>query len=259
MTKRLLAISAIALSITTPFSWGQTSDLTQLEETRLIFEELVVARQGLANSQSRWRTETQTLHDNIELLQLEIELLEDRIDSTEEQSTQAERDRISLNGQIEELKEASYVIAKTIRKLEQRAVGLSNALPPEAKSKVEPLLNRIPKRNTPANEIRSSLGERMLNVVGLLQQLEIFNNAIHVIGETRDIDGQTISLNVIYIGLSQAYYVNKEQGVAGVGSVSIDTGWVWTQNNELVEVVDKAIKVFKSELNPQYVNLPISN
>ncbi len=258
MTKRILAISAIALSITGPFSWGQT-DLTQLEETRLIFEELVGARQGLADSQAKWRTDSQTLVDNIELLKLEIELLETRIDSTVEQSTKAERDRIALNGEIEELKEASYVIAKVIRGLEHKAMGLANALPLEAKEKVEPLLKRMPKRNTPASEIRSSLGERMLNVVGLLQQMEVFNNEVHIVNETRDIDGQNVSLQVIYIGLSQAYYVNKDQKVAGIGTVTAEDGWKWTANNELTEVIDRAVKVYKSELNPQFVTLPTSN
>lgn len=252
MTKRLLAIASVALVGLTTLSWGQS----KLEETRNIFQELVQSRQEIANEQSRWRIQKQSLLDAVELLELEIELLEVGIEEMEAQSTQAEKDRISLNGQIEELKEASAVVATVIRGYEQRVTKLANALPQEKKSDLESLTNRIPDRNTPESEIRASLGERMLNIVGLLDQMEVFNNGIHVFTEARKVGSSTVSLNVIYIGLGRAYYVNRDQGLAGYGTVDIEKGWTWTEDATILEDVDRAIRVFKSEIPAEFVVLP---
>ena len=252
MTKRLLAITSVALAALTTLSWGES----KLEETRSIFQELVQSRQEIANEQARWRVQKQSLLDSIELLKLEIELLETGIEEMEGQATQAEKDRIRLNGQIEELKEASAVVATVIRGFEQRVLQLANALPQEIKGNLERLTNRIPDRNTPESQIRASLGERMLNIVGLLDQMEVFNNGIHVFTEARKVGSATVSLNVIYIGLGRAYYANRDQGMAGYGTVDAVNGWTWTEDATILEEVDRAIRVFRSEIPAEFVVLP---
>jgi FtsZ-binding cell division protein ZapB len=255
MTRRLLAIATITLASFTTQSWGQN----QLEDTRKVFQELVNSRQSIADEQALWRVGKQSLLDTIDLLNLEIELLETRIEATEAQSTQAERDRIRLNGEIEELKDASAVIATVIRSLEERILKLVNAFPLDLKGKLDSLIGRIPDRNTPEGRIRASLGERMLNIVSLLDQLEVFNGAIHVMSEGRKENGIDITVQVVYIGLAHAFYVNEEQGVAGIGSVNTESGWTWTKDDSLVESVSKAIKVFQNDIPAEFVVLPVGN
>ena len=252
MIRRLIAITSVALTGLTPLAWGQS----QLEETREVFQELVASRQEIATGQSLWRIQRQSLRDTIELLGLEIELLDKRIADTEAASTQAEKDRIRLNGEIEELKEASAVVATVIRDFEVRMVKLVNALPAEIKSNLERLTNRIPDRNTPENRIRASLGERLQNIVGLLDQMEVFNNGIHVLNEVRNIGGQNVSLKVLYIGLAGAYYVNTDLGVAGYGAVNSESGWTGHDDPLLVESVDRAIQVYESKIPAEFVLLP---
>ena len=253
MTIRLLAITTVALTGLTLSSWAQS----ELEETRKVFQELVESRQEIANQRALWNTQKQSLLDTIDLLNLEIELLEKRIAETEEESTQAERDRIRLNGEIEELKEASAVVATVIRGFESRVLQLVNALPEDLKSKLERLTNRIPDRNTPESQIRASLGERMQNIVGLLNQLEVFNNGVHVMNEYREIGGNNISIQVLYIGLAKAFYVNKEQGVAGFGTVSSESGWVWQEDASLLDAVSRAISVYDNSVPAEFVVLPV--
>lgn len=252
MTKRLLAITTVILASLTSFSWGQN----KLEETRSVFQELVESRQKIADERALWRVGKQSLLDTVDLLNLEIELLEERIEATEADSTQAERDRIQLNGKIEELKEASAVVATVIRSLEERILKLVNTLPPDLKSRLDSLVGRIPDRNTPENRIRASLGERMQNIVGLLNQLEVFNNGVHVMSEGRKVSGQDITVQVLYVGLAQGYYVNEDKGVAGVGSVDSENGWNWTDDPSLVEPISRAIRVYKNEMPAEFVVLP---
>jgi len=252
MTLRTLLItSLLATGLVTTVA-GES----QLEETRQVLQKLVEQRQKIADEQSQWLVQEQSLLDSIALLELEIELLEERIEVTEAESTQAERDRIRLNGQIEELKEASAVVATVIRGMEQRVLSLVNALPVEIKDKLARLTKRIPKRNEAESSIQASLSERMQNVVGVLTQIEVFNNGIHVLSENKEKNGQTVTVSVLYIGLAQAYYVNSDQGIAGYGSVDTESGWTWTQDDSLVGVVSKAIDVYESNIPAEFVVLP---
>ena len=252
MTRRIIAITSVSLAGLTALSWGQS----QLEETRSVFQELVESRQQVANQRSLWRVQKQSLADTIALLELEIELLDKRITDTEALSTQAEKDRIRLNGEIEELKEASAVVATVIRDFEVRMLKLVNALPVNIKSNLERLTNRIPDRNTPETRIRAGLGERLQNIVGLLDQMEVFNNDIHVLNEVRSIEGKTVSLKVLYIGLAGAYYVNTDQGIAGYGTVNTESGWSWYDDSSLLGSVDRAIQVYESKIPAEFVLLP---
>ncbi len=235
-----------------PLSWGQS----QLEETRKVFQELVAARQEIADKRASWVVRKQSFLDAIELAKLEIALLQERIKATEDQSTQAERDRIRLNGEIEELKEASAVVAGTIRGLEQRVLVLVNALPRDTKENLNRLTKRIPDRNVPENRVKASLGERMQNIVGLLNQIEVFNNGIQVLTEVREIEGQNVSVEVFYFGLAKAYYVNQDKGVAGSGTVTKESGWTWKEDPALIDPISRMIRVYQNEIPAEFVVLP---
>lgn len=251
MIRTLFTLLTLSLC-SVPLSWGQS----QLEETRKVFQELVAARQDIADNQASWMVRKQSLLDAIDLAKLEIDLLQERIKATENQSTQAERDRIRLNGEIEELKEASAVVAGTIRSLEQRVLALVNALPSDTKENLSRLTKRIPDRNVPENRVKASLGERMQNIVGLLNQIEVFNNGIQVLTEVREIGGQNVSLEVFYIGLAKAYYVNRDKGVAGYGEVTKESGWVWKEDPALIDPISRMIRVYKNEIPAEFVVLP---
>ena len=251
MIRTIFTFLTLSLSLV-PLSWGQS----QLEETRKVFQELVAARQEIANKRASWMVRKQAFLDAIELAKLEIDLLQKRIEATEEQSTQAERDRIRLNGEIEELKEASAVVAGIVRDLEQRVLGLVNALPLDIKENLNRLTRRIPGRNVPDSRVRASLGERMQNIVGLLNSIEVFNNGIQVLTEVREIGGQNVSVEVFYIGLAKAYYVNQDKGVAGYGVVSKESGWTWKEDTTLIDPIARMIRVYKNEIPAEFVVLP---
>ena len=252
MIRTIFTLLTLSLCLV-PLSWGQS----QLEETRKVFQELVSARQDIADKRASWLVRKQSLLDAIELAKLEISLLQERIRATEDQSTQAERDRIRLNGEIEELKEASAVVAGTIRNLEQRVLILVNALPRDNRENLNRLTKRIPDRNIPENRIKASLGERMQNIVGLLNQIEVFNNGIQVLTEVREIEGQNISVEVFYIGLAKAYYVNRDKGVAGYGTVTKESGWTWEDDQNLVDPISRMIRVYNNEIPAEFVVLPV--
>jgi len=256
MTRRTIAILTLALTSITPVTQAQdTSD--ELANTRKVFEELVKTRQEIADQQALWRTQEESLTGSIKLLKLEIAKLEERITLTEEESTQADKDRISLNAQIEELKEATAVVKTAIRPLELRVLQLSEALPDNKKTALSKLIDRIPDRNTPERSIRSTLTERMQNIVGILNQMEVFNNAITTDKISHSKDGQSFTVDVIYFGFAQAFYVNEDYNTAGYMTVDTENGWTDHEAPELTANIRRLIRVANNEIPAEFVTLPI--
>ena len=148
------------------------------------------------------------------------------------------------------------MVAATIRGMEQRVLVLVNALPADIKANLDRLAKRIPDRNVPESRIKASLGERMQNIVGLLNQIEVFNNGIQVVTEVREIEGQNVSVEVFYIGLAKAYYVNQDRGVAGYGTVNKESGWTWKEDSTQIDPISRMVRVYKNEIPAEFVILP---
>ena len=70
MIRTIFTLLTLSLCLV-PLSWGQS----QLEETRKVFQELVSARQDIADKRASWLVRKQSLLDAIELAKLEISLL----------------------------------------------------------------------------------------------------------------------------------------------------------------------------------------
>jgi len=256
MTRRTLAILTLALTSITPVTRAQ-ENTDELKNTREVFEKLVQTRQEIADQQALWRTQEESLTGSIKLLKIEIEKLEERMALTENESTQADKDRIRLNAQIEELKEATAVVKGSIRALELRILTLSKALPENTLNNLSKLLDRIPDRNTPERAIRSTLTERMQNIVGILNQMEVFNNTISTDKVSKKKDGQTFTVDVIYIGFAQAYYVNEQHDTAGYMTVDLENGWTSHEAPELASKIRRLIRVANNEIPAEFVSLPI--
>ena len=80
---------------------------------------------------------------------------------------------------------------------------------------------------------------------------------VHVIIEGRTVNNEPITVQVLYIGLAHAFYVNKDKGVAGYGSVNTESGWSWTEDSTILDNVARAIQVYQNEIPAEFVVLPV--
>jgi hypothetical protein len=121
-------------------------------------------------------------------------------------------------------------------------------------SKIDPLLKKIP---GDPEETKRSVLERMQNVVGIVNEVDKFNGAVTVESEVQqNPSGAEIQVRTLYLGLGQAYFVDKSGEHAGMG-IPAANGWSWTARPELGLAIQNAIAVYENTQPAAFIGLPV--
>lgn len=232
------------------------SERQRIEATRDALQQWVDTRKVIAAELRDLELSKQTLNDRIDLVDRETESLQGRIAEAEKSVTEADRKRADLAGDNDRLKEASSSLTETIVALEARVRKLLAMLPPDAVPSVNQLALRLPKVEAKPDEIRTSLSERYLTVIGIANAINKFNRAITVTSELRNLpDGSTAEVATVYVGLGRAYYVSGNGQIAGIGTL-IDGKWQWVPMNASAPQITKIIAILKNEEVASFVSVP---
>ena len=248
----LLSVS-LAFGLTEGPVFAQES---KFDEARAHIEKWVQTRQLIARRGADWRVERESIGQSIGLLQREIDLLKGEIDKSEQVDTEAdaEKKRITLN--LEDLKKANKVVDAALWGMERQALALMARFPNPLKDRISNVRSRIPLEK---EDLRGrSAAERMQNVVAMLNEADRFNSAITLAIEVRkDAGGKERQVQVLYLGLGQAYYADQGGTFAGAGVAGTE-GWDWTVNAELGPTIRKVIDIYENERSAEFVPVPVN-
>ena len=97
----------------------------------------------------------------------------------------------------------------------------------------------------------------MQNIVAMLNEADRFNSAISMAIEFRkDAGGKERQVQVVYLGLGQAYFVDQNNTIAGTGLPGLE-GWVWSLNNDLATKIRKVIDIYENRRPAEFVSVPV--
>lgn len=225
-----------------------------VDETRATLEQWVEARRTISAERRDWQLGRETLEERIALVQQEIEALAARAEEAQKSIAEADLKRAELLALNERQKQGSSTLVDTITLQEQRLLALLPRLPEPIRERIRPLSQRIDE--DPA-ATKLSLGERFQNVVGILNEVDKFQQGITATSEVRALpDGTSAEVTALYLGIGQGYYASTNGMVAGVGTAG-ESGWVWTPANEAAPEIARAIAILKNEQVASYVKLPL--
>jgi hypothetical protein len=226
-----------------------------LSETRVTVEKLVQTRQLIARLKADWQADQETLEQTIKLFERESQSLKEQLARTDTSSQQVQKEHAELLKEKEILTAASDQARALATALESDLKTLVKSLPPPVVEKIEPLLNRLPA--DPATT-KMSPGERMQLVVGILNEVDKFNGSISVVSEVqKNPAGAEVQVQTLYLGLGQAYFVDKAREHAGIG-VPTPEGWQWTPRPELAPRIARVIAVYENTQPAAFVSLPVT-
>ncbi len=249
---RLGLVFALGLFTTGAVAATQGEEL--VESARGVLEEWVETRRIISKEKRDWALGKELLEDRIELVRREIASLRERVDEAKDSIDDAEEKRVKLVEEKEALKQASAILVEQVAAFEGRTRELLTRLPDPLLEHVKPISQRLPENS---EETELGLGERFLNLVGLLNEVDRFNREVKVTTEVRELeDGSTAEVTVLYIGLGQAFYVSASGKAAGTGRIGED-GWVWTPANEAAEAIALAVAIHEGEEAAGFVQLPV--
>lgn len=251
MKKRSLLALAAAFALPEA-AVAQTPEQVRerIEGTRATIEQMVRVRTTLSETRRDWVIYQETAERRINLFRSEREDLREQLAETEARTTEAERRIAAIREDIDAVRAANRTIQDALPSLEARIREMSLYFPRPLRTRVERLVGQLGRSQ--------QASDRMAVVVGLLNEADRFNSLFTLDVDERRLDnGEIVSVDVLYIGLAFAYFVDREGNVAGYG-VPAENGWAWTEQRELVGPVRRAVEFYAGRVKPaQPVRLPI--
>ncbi|MFK7740371.1 MAG: DUF3450 family protein [Planctomycetota bacterium] len=264
---KTFALACMALSLTAVGARAQdpagVSPSTASSNAEMIGRALTEWRQVksmVSAEREDWKKGQQATGAQITVLKREIEAINSRVDEARKSIATTQVDYDKLEASIAALKRVSDRLDERIGDFEARARALLPRLPKQLAATVATVSQRLPKDDAAAEKL--SLTVRYQNVVLLLSMIDKWNREVRIERDIRRSGiGQEVSVDVLYIGLAQAYFVGGKGAdgkplVAGVGSPSKD-GWQWRNANELAPDIATAIAIFRNEQLAKMVRLPV--
>lgn len=217
----------------------------------------VETRRILSQERSEWDADRETLEATRDLLRQQKQALEADIAELSESSTAADDERNELLLERGEHQRASETLASEIRTMEEAVLAIAPQLPEPLQRRLEPLLVQIPED---PGRTRLALGQRLMNVLGVLAQAEKWNGTATLVGETRAVTGgdTKVSVRTLYWGLGQAVYVDARGEVAGVGRPGPD-GWTFGDDPDLAGAAARLLDIYEGNTDTiDFVSLPVA-
>ncbi len=213
----------------------------------------VQTRQLISKTRTDWEADREMLGQTKALFERELAAVAEQMGKLSTNSTVADAERRKAEAELAQHGEALEKSKVVVANLEKEVRGILPLLPPPLTATVQPWVNRLPadSANTKAGPV-----ERFQTVVGLLNEVDKFNNAITVANDKQpNGKGDQVSVDVIYLGLGIAYFVDAAGEVAGMGSPGAG-GWQWKLQPELGPKVRDAIAIYRSQKAAEFLGLP---
>ena len=225
-----------------------------IDESRDALDELIETKRFIADAKSEWAIEKQIIQDTIDTLQKQIESVDSRLEEIEDTTTEVQEERANLRAEIEELEDILGVFEPMITSYEQRLRKMIPYFPEPLRDKIDRLVDQLPKEGEKGN--RQMLNNRAVIVVGLLDEINNFQNSVQVHKQLLNVDDKAErEFSVLYYGLSQAYFVDENETIAGVGKPAAD-GWQFEVVPGIASSVFDAVQIKEKQLLARFVELP---
>lgn len=220
-------------------------------ELQALAREWVEVRETSSREKSDWEETRATWQSLNSIRQSEIEQLDEFVLGAEERVGALTREKQQFARERNELRTWRKNTEDRVDAVEKSLVELLPRFPaPLRDSLEEPILrleNPDPER---------ALQDRTRDLVLILQGYREFDNSITIDNEVREIDGESREIEVLYLGMSGAWYVDTVARYGGVG-IPTNDGWEWREDNAIAGKVRRAISIHRSEEVPGLVELPL--
>lgn len=226
---------------------------TPINDTRSTLEKWVETRQLVSRTRSEWQSDKEMLQQTVELLNRELKGVSENMSKLSTNSVQADKERLEAEASLKASRESLDKAKEFATRFEEQIRGFMPRLPLPLQDLVKPLLNRLP---TDSANTKMLSTERIQVIVGILNEVDKFNNAVSVFNEKRKNEkGEEVAVETVYVGLGAAYFVNEAGNFAGFGSPNA-SGWEWKVQPGLASSVREAIQIYRNEKAARFIALP---
>ena len=221
------------------------------EEARELLGRWVETQRLQAEEESQWRQQEAFLRQSLELLREESGLLEKRLATLRESAAGQIDRREALEAENEALRDAADRFRAALDGIGAETAAFARFFPAPLAERVRSQLERLE-----SDRDNVSLPRRFQALLGILGEANRFNQSVTVARQTIDrADGGGVEVNVLYLGLAHAWFVNDTGDFAGRGRPA-EGAWEWTPDPAMAEPVRRAIAIHENRRPAETVTLP---
>ena len=254
MTGKLIFTFTLVLMCQTLLGFSQQTEPAPGAELKATLSKWVETERQLSRAQSEWRSDKATLEFDLTRMREELKFFKDSIASLKDSESATLGARESLLKRRQGLARIEASWSARLPEIESRILKLSAQFPAPLIRKIQPALQRI----QPEAAKRSGLNGRLQAIVAILGEADQFHKSVHVFDEAIALSSsETIQARTVFIGLSQAYFVNESGDQAGIGSPG-ESGWNWTSKPGLAKRIQTMIDIQSGQSAPAWVTVPVA-
>lgn len=228
---------------------------TQVEQARASLEKWVETRQLVSKTRTDWQSDKELLEQQVALFERELKGVEEAMGKVDTSTAQVRKEREQSEAAIKLANDALGKAKGFASDFEAQIQKLVPRLPAPLQETLKPILNRLP---ADAANTKMAATERAQVIVGILNEVDKFNNAVTLFSEKqKNPKGEEIAVQTVHVGLGAGYFVNDAGDFAGVGTPGA-RGWEWSPKPEIAAAVKDVIKIYRNEGGARFVALPVS-
>lgn len=232
---------------------AQDSALPEASATQTALKKWVQTRQLISREATDWQEQQESLTQLNDIRKIEIDNLEEFVTAAGERVEEINEKRKSYVEEEAELKAWRHKLMVQISEIENSLRPLLPYFPTPLRAKVQEAVVRLEE-----SEAGRPLQHRTRDVLLIMQAYQAFNNNITLDADVRPIDGKKREIEILYLGMTQAWFVDQSGKYAGYGLPSPD-GWTWVDAPALAAPVRQAIEIQTRQAPPDFISLPITN
>lgn len=250
--KKKLLYGLMALFVGIPLSSANDEQAVrkEIETAKTVISEYVNVRQSIARTRAEWEVYREMANRRIDLYEREIRDLRERIQRSEERTTQAQREIARIRSEIEEFRAANDVVSQALPELEDQLKEISEFFPDPLNDKVGRLVRQLGRSRQAT--------DRMAVLIGIMNEVDKFNSEFTVAQAERRMEaGETRLVDVVYLGLTVGYYADRDGTIGGIIRPARG-GWEWVPDNSRAPAIRRALEFYSGEVKPALlVDLPL--
>ena len=223
------------------------------KETSQIIKEWVQTEQLISEESSEWEVEKASLHDIRNTLLTEIRELNDRLEESKEEAVGAAKQRSELLEEKEQIEETTLSLLKGVEQLNQQVQEMFEIIPTPLAQRLKPFQDKLVlKKGQPQIPFK----QRVDTLLSLIQAISLYHRTVTLERQEFSLeDGISREFQVLYFGLSVAYFVNESGTVAGYGMPG-GTGWKWKRQDSLALEISTGVDILQNQAMPRFLKLP---
>jgi hypothetical protein len=215
--------------------------------------EWIETRRLIGEEASAWQTEKNSLAELNAIRAKETTQLDAFVQAATVRIGELTNRKGALAKEQTDLKAWRAKLEADLSALEAGLRPLLPRFPAPLREKIQESLVRIE-----SPEADQPLQNRARDLLLVLQACLEFQNTLTLHNEVREIGGERREVEVLYLGMTQAWYVDAAGRHSGHG-VPGEQGWIWSEDPAIASRVRSAIEIQARRATPAFVELPLSN